>query len=265
MATSSLPRAASRGGSFLVEACTPEDVFTPAELTDDQKLIGQTAEEFVPKEVVPVIPDLELHKAGLIAATAEKSRRTRTARRRRARGVRRRGPRQSFLHAALRKNFRLRVLQRERRRALRHRHAAHRLFRHRRAEEKISARSSPPANGLACYCLSEPQAGSDAQNSRTRAVLSPDGKHLDSERPENVDHQRRLRRRLHRLRQSGRREIFLFHRRARLSRIFRRAPKKKRWACTAAPRRRSFSRIARCPRKICCMKSAAATSWPSTF
>ena len=30
---------------------------------------------------------------------------------------------------------------------------------------------------LACYCLSEPQAGSDAQNSRTRAVLSPDGKH----------------------------------------------------------------------------------------
>ena len=30
---------------------------------------------------------------------------------------------------------------------------------------------------LACYCLSEPQAGSDAQASRTRAVLSPDGKH----------------------------------------------------------------------------------------
>jgi len=28
---------------------------------------------------------------------------------------------------------------------------------------------------LAAYCLSEPQAGSDAQNSRTRAVLSPDG------------------------------------------------------------------------------------------
>ena len=29
---------------------------------------------------------------------------------------------------------------------------------------------------LAAYCLSEPQAGSDAQNSRTRAVLSPDGR-----------------------------------------------------------------------------------------
>src|SRR2546425_541532 len=30
---------------------------------------------------------------------------------------------------------------------------------------------------IAAYCLSEPQAGSDAQNARTRAVLSPDGKH----------------------------------------------------------------------------------------
>src|SRR5438552_84408 len=30
---------------------------------------------------------------------------------------------------------------------------------------------------IGCYCLSEPQAGSDAQNSKTRAVLSPDGNH----------------------------------------------------------------------------------------
>ena len=29
---------------------------------------------------------------------------------------------------------------------------------------------------LSCYCLSEPQAGSDSMASRTRAVLSPDGK-----------------------------------------------------------------------------------------
>src|SRR5208282_5789689 len=29
---------------------------------------------------------------------------------------------------------------------------------------------------LSCYCLSEPQAGSDALGARTRAVLSPDGK-----------------------------------------------------------------------------------------
>jgi len=38
-------------------------VFTPADLTDDQKLIGQTAEEFVLKEVLPLAKDLENKKA----------------------------------------------------------------------------------------------------------------------------------------------------------------------------------------------------------
>src|ERR1700693_1377770 len=73
MATTSLPGTASRGGSFLVEVCAPEDVFSPAELTDDQKLIGQTAEEFVENEVVPLIPDLEQHKPGLLPQLMKKA------------------------------------------------------------------------------------------------------------------------------------------------------------------------------------------------
>src|SRR6202790_1755611 len=67
MATPSLPRSASLGGSFLVDSGPPEDVFSPLALTDDQKLIGRTAEEFVRNEVVPLIPDLEQHKPGLLA------------------------------------------------------------------------------------------------------------------------------------------------------------------------------------------------------
>ena len=66
MATPITPRA-SAGGSFLIESPRTEDVFTPAELTDDQRLIGQTAEEFVANEVTPLIADLELHKPGLMA------------------------------------------------------------------------------------------------------------------------------------------------------------------------------------------------------
>src|SRR6202790_5227086 len=73
MATTSLPRAASRGGSFLVEGCTPEEVFSPADLTDDQKLIGRTADEFVHNEVVPFISDLEQHKPGLLAQLLKKA------------------------------------------------------------------------------------------------------------------------------------------------------------------------------------------------
>ena len=59
MATTATPGTLAPGGSFLLESPRAEDVFTPAELTDDQRLIGQTAEEFVTKEVKPLIPELE--------------------------------------------------------------------------------------------------------------------------------------------------------------------------------------------------------------
>ena len=62
MATTATPRSAALGGSFLLDAPRLESVFTPADLSDDQRLIGQTAEEFVAHEVLPRIPELELHK-----------------------------------------------------------------------------------------------------------------------------------------------------------------------------------------------------------
>ena len=64
MATTATPRSAALGGSFLLDAPRLESVFTPADLSDDQRLIGQTAEEFVANEVLPRIPELELHKEG---------------------------------------------------------------------------------------------------------------------------------------------------------------------------------------------------------
>ncbi len=72
MATAILNKPAAKGGSFLLESALPQDVFTPADLTDDQKLIGQTAEEFVTKEVLPLVKDLENKKPGLMAEMVRK-------------------------------------------------------------------------------------------------------------------------------------------------------------------------------------------------
>jgi len=72
MATSVVSKTAAKGGSFLLESAAPLDVFTPADLTDDQKLIGQTAEEFVLKEVLPLAKDLENKKPGLMAELIRK-------------------------------------------------------------------------------------------------------------------------------------------------------------------------------------------------
>ena len=56
METTATPGTLAPGGSFLMESPQAADVFTPAELTDDQRLIGQTAEEFVTEEVLPLSP-----------------------------------------------------------------------------------------------------------------------------------------------------------------------------------------------------------------
>src|SRR5215475_7094250 len=49
-----------RGGSWLIDDIPTEDgVFTRERLNDEQRLIGQTAEEFVDHEVTPTIDRLE--------------------------------------------------------------------------------------------------------------------------------------------------------------------------------------------------------------
>src|SRR5437868_13514112 len=72
MATATFTKPAAKGGSFLLESPLPGDVLPPADLTDDQKLIGQTAEEFVLQEVFPVITDLENKKLGLMPQLVKK-------------------------------------------------------------------------------------------------------------------------------------------------------------------------------------------------
>ncbi len=50
---------AHKGGEWLTSDAGPDDVFTPERLSDEHRLIGQTALEFVTKEVLPALPELE--------------------------------------------------------------------------------------------------------------------------------------------------------------------------------------------------------------
>jgi butyryl-CoA dehydrogenase len=55
------PTSKIRGGAFLIEERTPDEVFTPEDFSEQHLLIAQTAEEFANKEIVPNIEKLE-HK-----------------------------------------------------------------------------------------------------------------------------------------------------------------------------------------------------------
>jgi alkylation response protein AidB-like acyl-CoA dehydrogenase len=49
----------ARGGAWLIEDAPAESVFTPEKLTDEHRMIGQTADEFIQNEVMPAIEKLE--------------------------------------------------------------------------------------------------------------------------------------------------------------------------------------------------------------
>ncbi|KZE53232.1 acyl-CoA dehydrogenase family protein [Rossellomorea marisflavi] len=51
-----------KGGSFLIEDVTYEQVFTPEDYIDEHKMIAKTTEDYVLNEVVPVIENLENHE-----------------------------------------------------------------------------------------------------------------------------------------------------------------------------------------------------------
>src|SRR5215471_6354020 len=55
------PRTLQRGGAWLIEPASADSVMTPERLTEEQRLIGQTTDQFVEQEVVPQLPQLEQH------------------------------------------------------------------------------------------------------------------------------------------------------------------------------------------------------------
>src|SRR6202163_2545229 len=59
--TTAVPKSRISGGSFLLESRLTDEVFTPEDFTEQQQLIGKTAEEFTVNEILPNVEKME-HK-----------------------------------------------------------------------------------------------------------------------------------------------------------------------------------------------------------
>ncbi|WP_289138222.1 acyl-CoA dehydrogenase family protein [uncultured Brevibacillus sp.] len=51
-----------RGGSFLIDAGSADDMFVPEQFTDEHKMIAKTTEEFIVNEVRPHLEEIENHQ-----------------------------------------------------------------------------------------------------------------------------------------------------------------------------------------------------------
>jgi alkylation response protein AidB-like acyl-CoA dehydrogenase len=69
----SSPIVAAAGGSFLLQSRTPDEVFTPEDMNEEQRQFAATAEEFAREEILPAAADIEAKKPGVLPALMRKA------------------------------------------------------------------------------------------------------------------------------------------------------------------------------------------------
>ncbi|GAA4001254.1 acyl-CoA dehydrogenase family protein [Hymenobacter fastidiosus] len=62
-----------KGGEFIIKDTDAQDVFTPADFSEEQNMMHQTALDFVDKEVHPLLDRLDNHEEGLMRGLMEKA------------------------------------------------------------------------------------------------------------------------------------------------------------------------------------------------
>lgn len=168
--------AKTKGGAFLIEDLNPDQVFSPEDFTEEHFSIAKTTEEFFKNEIQPNAEGIRhadhplcvkiLKKSGELGLTAVLlpeeyggMEMDLTSAMVVAEGVAREGS-YSAWHGAHTGIGTLPLL----------------MFGTKQQKDKYLPKLAS-AEMVAAYCLSEPQAGSDALAARTRADLTPDGKH----------------------------------------------------------------------------------------
>ncbi len=167
---------APKGGSFLIEARAPQDVFTPEDITDQHKLIAQTAQEFIDQEIVPRLQEIEDKKPGVLRELLRKAAEV---------GLSSTDLPQRFGGLALDKISSIIVAEKMARNGSWAATVGAQAgigvlpiaFFGTDAQKEKYLPKLASAEWVGAYSLSEASSASDALNVKTRAVLSPDGKH----------------------------------------------------------------------------------------
>lgn len=62
-----------KGGEFLIRETKAEEIFTPEDYTEEQRMIGQMCEDFVSQEVAPLIERIDSMEDGLMPSLLDKA------------------------------------------------------------------------------------------------------------------------------------------------------------------------------------------------
>lgn len=168
--------AKTKGGEFLIKETNAQDIFIPEQWTEEQLMMKHTCEEFIEQDVIPILDRIDNQEEGLMPSILDKA------------GT------LGLLNISIPEelgglgfDFVTSMLTTE---VIGGGHSvavalsAHTgigtlpiLYYGTEQQKKKYIPKLATGEWKACYCLTEPDSGSDANSGKTHAVLSADGKH----------------------------------------------------------------------------------------
>ncbi len=165
-----------KGGEFLIKETNAQDIFIPEQWNEDQLMMKKMCDDFIDKEIMPILDRIDSQEEGLMPSLMEKAG---------ALGLL--GASVPEELGGLGFDFVTSMLTTE---VLGAGHSfavalsAHTgigtlpiLYYGNEEQKKKYIPKLATGEWKACYCLTEPSAGSDANSGKTTATLSADGKH----------------------------------------------------------------------------------------
>ncbi len=165
-----------KGAEYLITDATGDEVFTPEDFTEEQRAIADTADQFVADEVAPVLDRLEHQEAGVAVALMRKAGDA---------GLLMIDAPEAYGGLALDKATSMLAAERMGAAgAFSVSYAAHTgigtlplVYYGTEAQKDRYLGKLVTGEWSAAYCLTEPEAGSDALGGKATATLTPDGEH----------------------------------------------------------------------------------------
>jgi len=166
-----------KGGAFLIDSISPQEVFTPEDFNEEQRLVSKAVTEFVVGEIQPVSDDIEEKKEGLLPSLLKKAGEL------------------GFLGADIPEEYGGQDLDKISSLLIWEKMAQGGgsfmnsfgthigigslpiVFFGNKDQKKRYLPKMATGEIIGAYALTEPEAGSDALNAKTTATLSPDGKY----------------------------------------------------------------------------------------
>ena len=170
-----LDKIAIKGGEFLVRETDAQNIFVPEEFTEEQRMMGDATSEFINKEIHPIAERIDTLEEGLLPSLMDKAGELGLL-----------GVNVPENYGGLGMSFNTGMLIADKIGAggsFSTAFGAHTgigtlpiLYYGNEEQKKKYLPGLASGATKACYCLTEPDAGSDANSGKTKAVLSEDGK-----------------------------------------------------------------------------------------